>query len=301
MLELIHFSFTLFTQFLNLLPSSLNSTFDLLPFSSHFHVRPVRSCIRFFYKSTHNNNNSSSSSNKNHDNNDNDKRQTREPITLSPLHAIQQNHHRSNPSTPYQMSAAYLVQRQAAAAATPTPTTTTGDDDIYYGYGYGYEDDRLVPFWYTRTGLIVKWVVFLSLLVFFTAWVTLGYMHAKKRMQKGLAPLAYHRWLVPRAQLARVDPRYAYPPQTTNPNGPGYYRPGYQAQYDPSYNMQNMPPPPPMYDPSAPRPPMYEGPDGGSKAAPSQEYEAPPGPPPAQAQAQPVGRNDTGSSNPFRL
>lgn len=204
------------------------------------------------------------------------------------------------------MSAAYLVQRQAAAAATPTPTATTGDDDIYYGYGYGYGDDRLVPFWYTRTGLIVKWVVFLSLLVFFTAWVTLGYMHAKKRMQKGLPPLAYHRWLVPRAQLARVDPRYAYPPQTTNPNGTNYYRPGYQAQYDPSYNMQNMPPPPPMYDPSAPRPPMYEGPEGGSKTAPSQEYEAPPGPPPAQAQtpataAQPVGRNDTGSSNPFRL
>lgn len=99
----------------------------------------------------------------------------------------------------------------------------------------------------------------------------------------------FPQWLVSRAELARVDPRYAYP-QSTYTN----YRPGYYQQYPPGYNMQNMPPPPPMYDPSAPRPPMYDGPQGGSKLAPTQDYEAPPpGPPPAQ-------RNDTGSSNPFR-
>lgn len=99
----------------------------------------------------------------------------------------------------------------------------------------------------------------------------------------------FPQWLVSRAELARVDPRYAYP-QATYTN----YRPGYYQQYPPGYNMQNMPPPPPMYDPSAPRPPMYDGPQGGTKLAPTQDYEAPPpGPPPAQ-------RNDTGSSNPFR-
>lgn len=99
----------------------------------------------------------------------------------------------------------------------------------------------------------------------------------------------FTQWLVSRAELARVDPRYAYP-QSTYTN----YRPGYYQQYPPGYNMQNMPPPPPMYDPSAPRPPMYDGPQGGSKLAPTQDYAAPPpGPPPAQ-------RNDTGSSNPFR-
>lgn len=83
--------------------------------------------------------------------------------------------------------------------------------------------------------------------------MVLGYWHAKRRIQKGLAPLAYHRvrlfssslpptqihlpaihttntsppqWLVPRAQLARVDPRYAYaayPPN--NPAMYGTYRP----------------------------------------------------------------------------
>lgn len=128
-------------------------------------------------------------------------------------------------------------------------------------------------------------------------------------------------WLVPRHELARVDPRYALPPQphpmyaagaaNNNNNSNYHYRPGYQNQYDPSYNMQSsMPPPPPMYDPNAPRPPMYEAPQGGTKMAPSQEYEAPPGPPPppptaaaaatGEATAQPVRRDDTGSSNPFR-
>lgn len=60
-----------------------------------------------------------------------------------------------------------------------------------------------------------------------------------------------------------------------------------------------------MYDPNAPRPPMYDGPQGGTKMAPNQEYEAPPGPPPLAAAApmatvQPVARDDTGSTNPFR-
>lgn len=83
------------------------------------------------------------------------------------------------------------------------------------------------------------------------------------------------------------------------------YRPDY-------YGAQpGMPPPPPMYD-AAGRPPMYDGPQGATKAAPSQwpqpppaaaqgpagrdeEYGVPSGPPPSH-----VARNNTGSSNPYR-
>lgn len=181
------------------------------------------------------------------------------------------------------MMDSYLVQRQA------TTTSESGSEPTRTPDGFVVENGRIVPYWYTREGLIVKWSIFLGLMVFITLYITIGYIHAKKRIRKGLVPLAYHRWLVSRAELARVDPRYAYP-QATYTN----YRPGYYQQYPPGYNMQNMPPPPPMYDPSAPRPPMYDGPQGGSKLAPTQDYEAPPpGPPPAQ-------RNDTGSSNPFR-
>jgi len=102
---------------------------------------------------------------------------------------------------------------------------------------------------------------------------------------------------VGRQELAKVDPRYAYAAQ---PVGLTNYQPEY-------YGMQAMPPP--VYDPKAPRPPVYEGPDGAAKVAPSQfgnkptdgpeddeEYQAPPGPPPA------VSADHTGSSNnPYRL
>lgn len=110
-------------------------------------------------------------------------------------------------------------------------------------------------------------------------------------------PLSPQQWLINRAELARVDPRYAYP----QPSSYTTYRPEY-------YNMQpNMAPPPPMYDPRG-RPPMYDGPQGGTKTAPSQwtqgpthrpdeEYGAPSGPPPAQR----LAPENTGSTNPYRV
>ena len=96
-----------------------------------------------------------------------------------------------------------------------------------------------------------------------------------------------------------MNPAYAY---STGPVGYSTYRPDY-------YGMQEMPPPP-VYDPTAARPPVYEGPEGGSKTAPSQwgnepthrpetdEFAPPPGPPPPPAA---VTATHTGSSNnPFR-
>jgi hypothetical protein len=92
-------------------------------------------------------------------------------------------------------------------------------------------------------------------------------------------------WLVSRTELATVDPRCAY---AARPGGYATYRPE-------NYNMTAMPPP--IYDPNAARPPMYEGPDGASKVDPSQGRDhlgygqgaegqeqgisAPPGPPPS--------------------
>lgn len=99
--------------------------------------------------------------------------------------------------------------------------------------------------------------------------------------------------LVSRAELARVDPAYAYP-QATNV----YYAPAGQGYY----GMQPMPPP--VYDPN--RPPMYPGgpmppPQGASKVDPEQggaDYAPPPGPPPPAASAQNPQRTG-GSNNPF--
>ncbi|KAI2604284.1 uncharacterized protein GGS25DRAFT_525559 [Hypoxylon fragiforme] len=151
------------------------------------------------------------------------------------------------------------------------------------------DDGRLVWFWYTKEGVIVKWAVFFGLAVLFTLYVVLGRQHAKKRVRRGLKPLAYHNWLLSRHEKAGVDPRYAWP-QASYAN----YQNG--AQYGQGANGM-YPMPPPVYDPNN-RPPMYEGgvpPMGGSKVDPVQtgieparqpdnDYAPPPGPPPSAAQ-----------------
>ncbi|KAK4181726.1 hypothetical protein QBC36DRAFT_40110 [Triangularia setosa] len=133
----------------------------------------------------------------------------------------------------------------------------TRDED-----GYLVSDENCyVSFWNTKTGIIVKWSLFLAILLFFSLYLLIGYIHARKRVQAGLPPLGYHRFLVNRATLAQVDPRYRYPQSTFTPYH-GYSNSGNDYQY---YHMQGMPPPP-VYDPNAPRPPVYEPPAGATKA-----------------------------------
>ncbi|KAI1334110.1 hypothetical protein F5Y15DRAFT_421165 [Xylariaceae sp. FL0016] len=111
------------------------------------------------------------------------------------------------------------------------------------------EDGRLVWFWYTKTGYIIKWVLFLSFILIMAVWIVGGRIHAKKRLRKGLKPMGYHAWLLSRQERARVDPAYAWPQAhyaQYPPPGPGGYG---------TYGMQPMPPP--VYDPN--RPPMYDG------------------------------------------
>ncbi|OAA46850.1 Chitin synthesis regulation, Congo red resistance, RCR protein [Metarhizium rileyi] len=116
-----------------------------------------------------------------------------------------------------------------------------------------------VPWWHTKTGVIVRWVLFLVFFVLVLGYVIGGYYHAKKRIQKGLQPLAYHRCLISRR---------AYQPNYTTPwpqQQYGYYPPQ-QNGYQNAYPMNEMPLP--AYDPN--RPPVYSGPPGGSKVDPAQ-------------------------------
>ncbi|KAH8592096.1 hypothetical protein B0O99DRAFT_518210 [Bisporella sp. PMI_857] len=155
-----------------------------------------------------------------------------------------------------------------------------------------------------QEGQIARWSVFFAIIFLFSAYMIGGYLHAKRRIKKGLPPLAYHRWLLNRQQRARFDPNYQNPQAYYSP-----YRPdGGQ------YGMHPMPPP--MYNPNEPPPPVYQPPAGGTKVDPSQwrteptrrpnenaeaspSYDAPPGPPPAAVQANHTGAS-TVSNNPYR-
>ncbi|KAK1837172.1 hypothetical protein QBC39DRAFT_4735 [Podospora conica] len=163
--------------------------------------------------------------------------------------------------------------------------------------GFIDKDSCYVPFWYTKTGQIVKWSLFLGLIVFICLYLIIGFLHAKKRIRENRPPLAYHRFLVPRSHLAQTDPRYAWP--AAAPPAP-YYQAGGPVG---AYGMHNMAPPP-VYDPNSARPPVYPGPpEGGSKVDPNQHGGEPSpsyyaaasaAPPPPQV------NGVTGNNNPYR-
>ncbi|KAH7391366.1 hypothetical protein BKA64DRAFT_101700 [Cadophora sp. MPI-SDFR-AT-0126] len=173
------------------------------------------------------------------------------------------------------------------------------DDEFLY-------DDRN-SFWWTKDGQIVRWSVFFGLFFLFMAYMIGGYWHAKRRINKGLVPLGYHRWLLSRRDRARYDPNYQNPAV--------YYHQYPPPQQNGQHGMYPMPPP--LYN-NSDLPPTYQPPAGATKVDPSQwraeptrrpaettgepspAYEAPPGPPPTAVQANHTGAS-TVSNNPYRL
>lgn len=155
-------------------------------------------------------------------------------------------------------------------------TGDNGDDD-------GEDQIEVVPFWWTAKGQIIRWAIFGTIVALALLYLVFAYIHAQRRMKKGLPPLAYHRWLVTRRQRAQYDSAYHIPMPTYN--RPNEYYGHYAA-------------PPPVYDNNYQAPPTYQPPESGAKDVQSQwtstpvrrpesageaapEYTPPPGPPPA--------------------
>lgn len=161
-----------------------------------------------------------------------------------------------------------------------------------------------------QDGYITRWAIIFTIIGLFIAYLVGGYYHASYRVRKGLLPRGYHRWMIKPAVLAQIDPRYG---PARPPHAP-YYAPPHGYTYRPAdhYGMGSMPPPP-VYDPNAPRPPAYVPPEGGSKVNPvqdggpgssSQEFAPPPGPPPQGPERQQEGgaaeSPGNNNDNPFR-
>jgi hypothetical protein len=124
-----------------------------------------------------------------------------------------------------------------------------GSDDTPF-----YSPDANVSWWWTPSGMAVRYAIvallFAAVLLFFVG----GYYHARRRLRKGLPLLAYHRWMV---QRRGYDPEARYMT---------HQQPGH------TYVMSDYPPPPPAYNPHDAPPPVYQPPEGGSKVLADQNY-----------------------------
>ncbi|EXJ57064.1 hypothetical protein A1O7_07408 [Cladophialophora yegresii CBS 114405] len=142
-----------------------------------------------------------------------------------------------------------------------------------------YVCDSFGCYEYSRTAYAVKWAIIAAIFLIFSLYFIGGYLHAQRRMKRGLPPLAYHRWLVTRRQKAAFvhsHPQYA--------GQFSFYRAQQQAGYGhghghgQAYQMGGMyghGPPPPAYNEPEYVPP-YSGPN---KVDPDQRYSPPSGPP----------------------
>ncbi|KAJ9615753.1 hypothetical protein H2200_001830 [Cladophialophora chaetospira] len=139
---------------------------------------------------------------------------------------------------------------------------------------------------YSPAAFAIKWAIVAAIFLLFSLYFVGGYLHAQRRMKKGLPPLAYHRWLVTRRQKAAFVAQYPqhahlFPFYRAQQAQAGPY--GYGYNQGQAYQMGGM------Y--GAPAPPAYNEPDyvpaypGPNKVDPNQHYNPPTGPPPPSTPA----------------
>ena len=145
------------------------------------------------------------------------------------------------------------------------------NDNENYGYGNSWwwtpvssttQHLLYVPrLTHAQAGLAVRYAIVALLFIFLFAFFIGGYYHAQRRLRNGQQPLAYHAWMVRRRQAYYPpQPRYAWP---HDPNAPAY---------GPSYGMEGYPPPPPAYNNAEVPPPVYQPPQGATKAMADQSF-----------------------------
>lgn len=140
-------------------------------------------------------------------------------------------------------------------------------------------------FWWSTTGVIVKWSILAAITLFFTTWFVGGYYHARRRLRRGLRPLWYHAVSFvnssPHIYPLTQSPQFLVPYQYRRPpplpqNHADFYRMdnvGYRVGQQNNFV-------------AAPLPPAY-GVERKSSQADGYEYDVPPpGEPPVQAQIQ---------------
>ncbi|GAB7347407.1 hypothetical protein MBLNU459_g4333t1 [Dothideomycetes sp. NU459] len=149
------------------------------------------------------------------------------------------------------MAPSVLSKRQCSGGFADDGSCDSSDDD----------------FWLSGTGMGVRYAIVALVFAGLVVLLFLSYLHAQRRLRRGLAPLGYHRWLVSRRQYNPYPPQNNYQ-HYNNPTQQGYPMNGY-------YNPQAAPPfqqPPPAYN-QWDAPPVYQPPAGASKAMANQHVQ----------------------------
>ncbi|RMZ78085.1 hypothetical protein DV737_g4004, partial [Chaetothyriales sp. CBS 132003] len=127
--------------------------------------------------------------------------------------------------------------------SSPFATAVTGDG----GSGFDNAND----WWQLQTAIMVKWAIIGALFVGLLALVLGGYLHARRRMQKGKPPLSYHKLMAFYAahpNLAESQAYFQRHPRLQSAFVP-HYGPGHAASAEAGlYPMASYAgPPPPAY------------------------------------------------------
>lgn len=112
-------------------------------------------------------------------------------------------------------------------------------------------DDGVDNNWYfSNEAAAIKYGVLFGIL-FLAALILIGmWFHANQRIKKGLPPLKYHRWLLPRSKRVQWEPNLRQPEDSFT-----FYQ--HNQQHPGAYGMHAVPPP--AYNPNYVQPPVYSG------------------------------------------
>ncbi|EME38276.1 hypothetical protein DOTSEDRAFT_57416 [Dothistroma septosporum NZE10] len=177
-----------------------------------------------------------------------------------------------------------MAARMAHALLKRQSGDQTGVYDDVNANTYSDSDnyDDHYSWWWSPTGMAVRYTVIVLLFALIVVFFLGGYYHAQRRIRKGLPPKPYHAWMVRRAY--RRPPQYNPYLQQQQQQQPFNGTQGYYHHDHQSYPMQSYPQtagagayaaPPPAYNPHTAPPPAYQPPEGASKAMADQNIGGP--------------------------
>lgn len=133
-----------------------------------------------------------------------------------------------------------------------------------------FNDDPNGDWWWSSEGYGVRYAIVAVFFGVVVLGLILSYLHAKRRIRRGLPPLAYHRWLVRKRTPYHQNHFVFYRHHDAGQGAQAHPMNDYYGRQSAQFAQ-----PPPAYNQQWDAPPVYQPPVGASKAAANQNVQAP--------------------------